>query len=653
MDKANLVVWNLAIGLVAASTLCPTRAEAQSMFDAGSSCGCPDMTERDTVWVTDNGGAGVGTATWSCDHTYVLTEQVFVNAMDTLTIEPGTAILGMEGSGRSEFTAPTGNEDVGYVLSASYDVYPGALVVARGGFLSAEGTPECPIQCSFLGDPLDGSVGLDVQGRWGGIVMCGGAAINTLYLEGIDLPFLTGGIGTGEDRAEGIVDVSGQDRHVYGGNVAPEVSSGVLRYMSIRHGSTNLGWNTVLNGNETDLLQLAGCGTGTLVDHVELIASADDGLHILGGTPDIRHVMSAFHAEDAFESDQGWQGSGQFLLGIQDTTLSHATNPPMDSFLWMMHGDDFEENNVDPTYEPYTSPWMSNLTMISNGGKFAVTARSLPAGDWLNSVVEGVSRAGIQVRHNYSCDGFPALAPMSIPGGYGILRLKNWRVWGTEEAVDEVEPAKYTGIYASGVGLALPQIIADSNNVLSPMLLDASFEVTNGVLVSGIDPRPINEATVSTFYQSVDERLQEVTYHGAFAPQGAPWFEGWSMLDAQGLFSGSVPGPGCTYMLACNYDDQAVEDDGSCDFTTCAGCTSSWACNYSPEATLDDGSCEIESCSGCTYAEASNFDPSATVDNGSCQFVFLPPSCTADLNQDGVVSTLDLLDFLSVYGSEC
>ena len=145
----------------------------------------------------DNGGAGVGTATWSCDHTYVLTEQVFVNAMDTLTIEPGTAILGMEGSGRSEFTAPTGNEDVGYVLSASYDVYPGALVVARGGFLSAEGTSECPIQCSFLGDPLDGSVGLDVQGRWGGIVMCGGAAINTLYLEGIDLPFLTGGIGTG------------------------------------------------------------------------------------------------------------------------------------------------------------------------------------------------------------------------------------------------------------------------------------------------------------------------------------------------------------------------------------------------------------------------------------------------------------------------
>ena len=179
---------------------------------------------------------------------------------------------------------------------------------------------------------------------------------------------------------------------MYGGNVAPEVSSGVLRYMSIRHGSTNLGWNTVLNGNETDLLQLAGCGTGTLVDHVELIASADDGLHILGGTPDIRHVMSAFHAEDAFESDQGWQGSGQFLLGIQDTSLSHATNPPMDSFLWMMHGDDFEENNVDPTYEPYTSPWMSNLTMISNGANLRSRPAACQPGIGSTAWWRGVSR---------------------------------------------------------------------------------------------------------------------------------------------------------------------------------------------------------------------------------------------------------------------
>lgn len=50
MEKANLVAWNMAVALVAVVTLCPTRAEAQNIFDAGSSRGCPEMSERDTVW---------------------------------------------------------------------------------------------------------------------------------------------------------------------------------------------------------------------------------------------------------------------------------------------------------------------------------------------------------------------------------------------------------------------------------------------------------------------------------------------------------------------------------------------------------------------------------------------------------------------------
>ena len=303
--------------------LCSTGLQlltAQELFSNGASCGCPEVSLRDTIWVSDNLGAGVGTNTWSCEHVYVLTEQVFVNSSDTLTIEPGTVILGMSGEGRQSFFVPSNNA-VGGIASVNYEVYPGALIVSRGAFLVAEGTPDCPIQFSFLGDPLDGSVGVDVQGKWGGLVLCGGGAINTLYLQGIDQPSQTGGVGTGEDRAEGVVDLSGQNRHVYGGNTLPLSSSGRLKYLSLRHGSTNLGWNNVLNGNETDLLQLAGCGEGTTLDYIELIASADDGLHVLGGTPDVRHVVSAFHAEDAFESDQGWQGTGQWLFGLQDTDL--------------------------------------------------------------------------------------------------------------------------------------------------------------------------------------------------------------------------------------------------------------------------------------------------------------------------------------------
>ena len=60
----------------------------------------------------------------------------------------------------------------------------------------------------------------------------------------------------------------------------------------------------------------------------------------------------------------------------------------------------------------------------------------------------------------------------------------------------------------------------------------------------------------------------------------------------------------CTDATACNYDEAATTDDGSCDFS-CYGCTDPEACNYDPTATLDDGLCElpdpVEGCPTCDY----------------------------------------------------
>lgn len=613
------------LAAVAGMFLMPTTSSGQGVLDAGSACGCPDLSARDTVWVDDNSGSGVGTMTWTCDHIYVLTEQVFVNAADTLTLEPGTVVLGAPGEGMSVIEVPA-NNDVGLVRSVSYSSYPGALVVARGGKLMAAGNATCPIQFSFLGDPMDGSVGLDVQGQWGGVVLCGAGALNTFYLEGTESPSQTGGVGTGEDRAEGIVDVSGQDRHVYGGNTDPNGSSGVLRHVSIRHGSTNLGWNQFLNGNETDLLQLAGCGSGTEVEYVELVGSADDGLHIMGGTVEVRHVISAFHAEDAFESDQGWQGAGQFLFGIQDTALAHPTNPPMTSQVWMMQGDDFEEFNMDLYYEPYTSPWMSNLTLLTNGNDVAVRGLSLPGGDWVNSIVHGVSESALSLRYSYYCDGYAAILPANVGGGFSVLRMRNWMVSGTDETNDSLLfGTVYGTFYQSPITTLLNPYLVDSGFTFQTLLTDGSFALESGLLTEGLDPRPSQGETVSSYYQNLDPRLESVSYHGAFHPTEDPWFLGWSTLAAKGLYGVIQSVPGCTYAFACNYNAEATEDDGSC---------------------------EVESCAGCTYTLAPNYDASALFDDGSCTFEF-PSDCPGDLNGDGFVSSLDLLEFLSLYGEGC
>ena len=48
-----------------------------------------------------------------------------------------------------------------------------------------------------------------------------------------------------------------------------------------------------------------------------------------------------------------------------------------------------------------------------------------------------------------------------------------------------------------------------------------------------------------------------------------------------------------------------------------SGCADDTACNYDQNAEVNDGSCEY-SCLGCTDSSAENYIPSATIDNGAC-----------------------------------
>ena len=86
------------------------------------------------------------------------------------------------------------------------------------------------------------------------------------------------------------------------------------------------------------------------------------------------------------------------------------------------------------------------------------------------------------------------------------------------------------------------------------------------------------------------------------------------LSDSWTDFSTSCSVYGCTDPIACNYDVNATDDDGSC--LTAYGCTNPLACNYDPIASCDDGSCLTAY--GCMDASACNYDASATCDDGSC-----------------------------------
>ncbi len=101
--------------------------------------------------------------------------------------------------------------------------------------------------------------------------------------------------------------------------------------------------------------------------------------------------------------------------------------------------------------------------------------------------------------------------------------------------------------------------------------------------------------------------------------------------------------PGCTSASACNYDAAATDDDGSCIEPT-IGCEE---CNPITQTLeiLDadgDGICDGEEVPGCTSVTACNYDNDATDDNGSC--IEPTPNCTACFTTQGGITFLIQVD---------
>lgn len=81
----------------------------------------------------------------------------------------------------------------------------------------------------------------------------------------------------------------------------------------------------------------------------------------------------------------------------------------------------------------------------------------------------------------------------------------------------------------------------------------------------------------------------------------------------------SVAVDGCMDTGACNYDSTATNDDGTCEFLSCAGCMNTTACNYDSTATIDDASCILpEANDDCANAIGLLTDGVATLVTNNC-----------------------------------
>ena len=218
--------------------------------------------------------------TWFSDTVYQLGGRIAVEDGATLTIEPGTVIKGEAGTGANAT----------------------ALLIARGGKIIAEGTPLLPIIFTSVADEITPeqvktgdfkSPNLDpnINGLWGGVIVLGEATISASNSSGDVSSVQIEGIPTSDPNG------------LYGG-VNNADNSGIIKYVSIRHGGANIG-----SGNEINGLTLGGVGAATTVDHVEVVANQDDGIECFGGTVNLTNVVSWNVGDDGFDTDQSWAGT--------------------------------------------------------------------------------------------------------------------------------------------------------------------------------------------------------------------------------------------------------------------------------------------------------------------------------------------------------
>lgn len=237
--------------------------------------------------------------TWTKDKKYILKSIIHVDGA-VLTIEPGTTIAGDRGS---------------------------ALIVTRTGQLVAEGTAAAPIV--FTANFPEGMRGVG-NNNWGGVLMNGKAAIN-----------VTGG----DNKAEGLAD---EPRNRYGGGATPDNahSCGKLRYVRIEFAGQPLSANDELNG-----LTLNACGTGTVIDYVQVHRGIDDGIELFGGSVNLKHLVITGSDDDGLDWDQGWTGKAQFLVVQQ---LPGRGN----------HGIEADNNRASQDAMPRSSPTLFNVTLV-------------------------------------------------------------------------------------------------------------------------------------------------------------------------------------------------------------------------------------------------------------------------------------------------
>ncbi len=201
---------------------------------------------------------------------YLLLGSVFVTEGATLTIEPGTVIIG------------------------DYKT-TGALIISKGSTIIAEGLVTDPIV-------FTSNRSVKKEGDWGGIFVLGDAPINKF--------------GNGSTIDYGMNNASYVNT-AYGGDNA-DSNSGVLKYVRIEYAGKR-----IKNGYYSGLT-LAGVGNGTTIENIIVSYCEGNSFDIMGGEVNLNKLVSFRTKSNDYKFNYGTQCNITNSLAIRSPYVSGA-----------------------------------------------------------------------------------------------------------------------------------------------------------------------------------------------------------------------------------------------------------------------------------------------------------------------------------------
>jgi hypothetical protein len=301
---------------------------------------------------------------------------VFVKGGATLTIEPGTFIMGLPGSQPAS-----------------------ALLITRDGRIIAEGTKSRPIvMTSSL------PFGQRQRGDWGGLVMMGRAPIN------VGANVTVGGQPVGNPEGEFFLEgLPGNPDTTYGG-MDPEHDCGSLRYVRVEYAGSIFAPNSELNS-----FTWAGCGSKTKAEYLQASYGLDDAFEWFGGNANARYLVGGLGADDFVDYQLGWTGKAQFGLFYQSP--DERGN----------RGIEADNSEYLATASPLSKPQLYNMTFI--GSKNQGVDEPNSPGIYLRRNAGGIL-ANMLVSDFYSTGFFLDGSNTQSQVGAGNITVDGVLLWG-------------------------------------------------------------------------------------------------------------------------------------------------------------------------------------------------------------------------------